>query len=49
MPNIFHQSTSDICKNSERMSYSYSMLNEIYRLTNTDCAVEKILSKIPKK
>lgn len=31
------------------MNYSYPFLQEFFRLVNTDCKVEKILSKIPKK
>jgi len=49
MPNIFYQSSTKSCANAERMSYSYSLLNELFRLTNSDCKVERILSKIPKK
>lgn len=48
-PNIFYSPESDQASYAERSHYSYSFLNELFRLVNTDCKVEKILSKIPKK
>lgn len=48
MPNIFHQTTAS-CNNAERSNYSYSLLQELFRMANSDCKVEKILSKIPRR
>lgn len=48
-PNIFYTPASDHSSYAERSQYSYSFLNELFRLVNTDCKVEKILTKIPKK
>ena len=49
MPNIFHKPASEFAVNAERTNFSYELLNEIFRLVNTNCKVEKILNKIPKK
>jgi len=49
MPNIFHQASSK-CINAERSSYSYSLLQDLFKMVNnTNCKVENILAKIPKR
>ena len=46
-PNIFHTPSTEFAWNAERSNYSYELLDEIWRMSNSSIKVEKILNKIP--
>ena len=48
-PNIFHVSSTHFARNAERNNYSYELLDEIWRMSNSNIKVEKILNKIPER
>lgn len=48
-PNIFHRPSTEFAWNAERSNYSYDLLSEIWRMSNSCIKVEKILDKIPER
>mmetsp|Transcript_2181 Transcript_2181/g.2279 ORF Transcript_2181/g.2279 Transcript_2181/m.2279 type:complete len:212 (-) Transcript_2181:239-874(-) len=48
-PNVFYVSKGESVSNAERKNYSYELLDEIWRMSNSNIKVEKILDKIPER
>eukprot|EP00331_Platyophrya_macrostoma_P035000 CAMPEP_0176446042 /NCGR_PEP_ID=MMETSP0127-20121128/24080_1 /TAXON_ID=938130 /ORGANISM="Platyophrya macrostoma, Strain WH" /LENGTH=205 /DNA_ID=CAMNT_0017831981 /DNA_START=38 /DNA_END=652 /DNA_ORIENTATION=- len=45
--NIFYEASSEFPSSAERNNYSYELLDEIWRMSNSQIKVERILEKIP--
>ncbi len=45
--NIFYEPTTQFSWNAERNNYTYELLDEIWRMSNSNIKIERILEKIP--